>query len=66
MCVPHRQATHAITWHEGSHATDSHAIQVYIIQIYTQANQEEYLAMIACSMINKITYDQKKQSCQSE
>ena len=29
---------------ERSHATDSHAKQVYIIQIYTQANREEYLA----------------------
>ena len=29
---------------ERSHATDSHAEQVYIIQIYTQANREEYLA----------------------
>ena len=29
---------------KGSHATDSHAKHVYIIQIYTQANQEEYLA----------------------
>ena len=27
-----------------SHATDSHAKQVYITQIYTQANREEYLA----------------------
>ena len=44
MCVPHRQATHAITRNEGSHATDSHAKQVYITQIYTQANREEYLA----------------------
>ena len=40
--------------------------QVYIIQIYTQANREEYLAMIACSMIIKIIYNQKNQSCQSE
>ena len=29
---------------EGSHAIDSHAKQVYIIQIYTQANRGEYLA----------------------
>ena len=28
---------------EKSHATDNHTKQVYIIQIYTQANQEEYL-----------------------
>ena len=28
---------------ERSHATDSHAKQVYIIQNYTQANQEKYL-----------------------
>ena len=38
MRVPHRQATHAITRNERSHAIDSHAKQVYIIQIYTQAN----------------------------
>ena len=66
MCVPHRQATHEITQNERSHATDNHAKQVYIIQIYTQANREEYLAMIACSMRIKIIYNQEKQSCQSE
>ena len=43
VCVRHRQTTHAITRNERSHATDSHAKQVYIIQIYTQANREEYL-----------------------
>ena len=47
-----------------SHATDGHAKQVYIIQIYIQANREEYLAMIACSMIVKIIYNREKQSCQ--
>ena len=44
MCVPHKQATHAITRNKKSHATDSHVKHVYIIQIYAQANQEEYLA----------------------
>ena len=52
---------HAITQNEGSHATYSHAKQVYIIQIYTQANREEYLAMII-----KIIYNQENQSCQDE
>ena len=66
MCVPHRQATHAITRNEKSHAIDSHAKQVYIIQIYTKANREECLAMIACSMIIKIIYNQENQTCQSE
>ena len=64
MCVPHRQATRAITRNERSHATDSHAKQVYIIQIYTQANQEEYLVTIACSMKIEIIYNRENQSCQ--
>ena len=66
MCGPHRQTTYAITRNERSHATNSHAKHVYIIQIYTQANREEYLAMIACSMIIKIIYTQENQSCQDE
>ena len=44
MCVPHRQATHAITRNERIHATGSYAKQVYIIKIYTQTNREEYMA----------------------
>ena len=49
---------------ERCHATYSHAKQVYIIQIYTQANQEEYLGTIACSMKIKIIYNRENQSCQ--
>ena len=66
MCVPHRQATHVIPQNERSHATDSHAKQVYIIQIYTQVIREEYLAIIACSMIIKIIYNQENQLCRDE
>ena len=71
MCVPHRQATQAITRNERSHAANDHAKHMYITHIYTQARQEydnrdEYLARIACSMIIKIIYNQENQSCQDE
>ena len=66
MCVPHRQATHAITWEERSHAIDSHAKHMYIIQIYTQANRDKYLARIAGSITIMIIYNQENQSCQDE
>ena len=71
MYVPHRQTTHEITRNERSHATDSHAKNMYITHIYTQARQEydnrdEYLVRIACSMIIKIIYNQENQSYQDE
>ena len=71
MCVPHRQAIHAITRNERSHATNSHANHMYITHIYTQSKQEydnrnEYLARIVCSMIIKIIYSQENQIFQDE